>query len=996
MVKMPVCAPRLTCTGTGTCSGLVVSSCPFLLGACLRAWVRSKILSRSSLSVARTSSVLYNLCIVFVRRQTHSTGEGDVGGETTLWVMDGGAARPLARGAGAAGTAEQQQQQESYHHQLQKRTTAAGHGHRYAHPPAGAPAASAFRATATSAHLINRPATTSSSSSVTAGTQAQHQEQLQQQQHLYTQHLHRFTPTSSSSSSSPSTMSSAFAAAPAPAAAAASSASDPRELLLSPAYPHQMLHRPGFQQQQQQQNRLQEQRDYQQQHQQQQQQQQQQQHRAARSLPLSQQPAPPSGGIVGRGEVGAGPSSPLAQEASAVFRRPSNAHAHQYQPYDRQRSMTHPTSFLQQQQQQPASRPYDQMHMRPPPAPLSASPSSSTFGHSVFAGLEQGVTTGASAGRDRGGGDAAAGAGAGASGSVASATSATGGRADHSGGVDASRRRIANSACENCRRKRTRCTVDSARRDGICNNCIALGIDCHFSGVDKRKESVRDLRARVAYIENLLDRIRAADAGSSLMRDLIAEIKADAGREGKTYVNTASSRSTRDRGLSGSSTITKMEPGRGTGENDGGAAGDTSRSSVGRKRGDQLSGSTSTSRQPSPVFKKKRSRSRDSSSDEKSVKSENVGDEPDVQACDYATGSRNPTTFDSDMHESGGATDEQGHMGTQPTQPDARPSLTTKLSDTPSSIADDELTATLSDLVDRLTIATDGSLRAVGATSNLVFSGSHFGTLSPPTSPSGRPDSAGGANSSSMRTTLGDELVLGSAPAGLLSQAAGLGPTTDGASMAQSIAPGTESAQHVHGRGEHNKPGAYDTGLHRDMHGAGNPFFADQPDETFAYPNGRPASVEVRLPPNTSKETVDRLLNLYFIWHQCVFPVISRPAFLESMETGGPYFSPLLLNVRSLAIRSKLLVCANANVHAGNPRTRLAVVRSPIPPLGSVGPSYCWQRLFRSRQGPPRCRFRETVNHNGTGALAHGEPGVSMWARRARLAVQRYLLPARP
>ena len=551
--------------------------------------------------------------------------------------------------------------------------------------------------------------------------------------------------------------------------------------------------------------------------------------------------------------------------------------------------------------------------------------------------------------------------GAATGGQIASATSsATGGKGNtHAGSVDASRRKIANSACENCRRKRTRCTVDSARGDGTCNNCIALGIDCHFSGVDKRKESVRDLRARVAYIENLFDRIRAAEVGSSLMRDIIAEIKADAAREGKTYINTNSSRSTRDRGLSGSSTIAKMEPGRGAGEIDGNAVGDTSFSSVGRRRGEQLSGGASASGQPSPVFKKKRSRSRGTSSEEQSVKSEDVGEEPNVQACDYATGSRvpQPTTLDTDMHESRIARDEEGHIGTQATQSDARPSLTTKLSDTSSSIADDELTVTLSDLVDRLTIATDGSLRAVGATSNLVFSGSHFGTLSPPTSPSGQPDPAGGADNSSMRTTLGDELVIGTAPAGLLSQAVGLGPTTDGASMAQSMAPGIESAQHAHGRSDQNKPGAYDTALHRDMQGAGNPFFADQPDETFAYPNGRPASVEVRLPPNTSKEIVDRLLNLYFIWHQCVFPVISRPSFLESMETGGPYFSPLLLNVRRPASPSRLQVFANMNEHTGNPRIRLAVVRSSIHPLRPVGPSHCRQRLFRSCKGVARCGF---------------------------------------
>lgn len=73
----------------------------------------------------------------------------------------------------------------------------------------------------------------------------------------------------------------------------------------------------------------------------------------------------------------------------------------------------------------------------------------------------------------------------------------------------ASRKRIAQSACELCRKKRTRCVIDpESDHPQKCNNCINLNADCVFSGVDRRKESVKDLRARLAELEQLFERLR--------------------------------------------------------------------------------------------------------------------------------------------------------------------------------------------------------------------------------------------------------------------------------------------------------------------------------------------------------------------------------------------------------------------------------------------------------------------------------------------------------
>ena len=68
------------------------------------------------------------------------------------------------------------------------------------------------------------------------------------------------------------------------------------------------------------------------------------------------------------------------------------------------------------------------------------------------------------------------------------------------------RKQIAQSACELCRKKRTRCVVEPDRDQ--CNNCRAFQVNCVFSGVDRRKESVKEMRSRLAYLECRFERLR--------------------------------------------------------------------------------------------------------------------------------------------------------------------------------------------------------------------------------------------------------------------------------------------------------------------------------------------------------------------------------------------------------------------------------------------------------------------------------------------------------
>ena len=77
-------------------------------------------------------------------------------------------------------------------------------------------------------------------------------------------------------------------------------------------------------------------------------------------------------------------------------------------------------------------------------------------------------------------------------------------------------------------------------------------------------------------------------------------------------------------------------------------------------------------------------------------------------------------------------------------------------------------------------------------------------------------------------------------------------------------------------------------------------------DTTKSISSGRSGHLEivigpgVELPEGTTTETVEHLLNTYFLWELPLHPVISRPAFLKHMADGqGVYFSSLLLNVSS-------------------------------------------------------------------------------------------------
>lgn len=71
------------------------------------------------------------------------------------------------------------------------------------------------------------------------------------------------------------------------------------------------------------------------------------------------------------------------------------------------------------------------------------------------------------------------------------------------------RKRIAQSACETCRRKRTKCIIESGNTD--CTTCRNLNLECVFSGIDKRKESVRELRARLAQLESLFEKLQSVE-----------------------------------------------------------------------------------------------------------------------------------------------------------------------------------------------------------------------------------------------------------------------------------------------------------------------------------------------------------------------------------------------------------------------------------------------------------------------------------------------------
>lgn len=81
--------------------------------------------------------------------------------------------------------------------------------------------------------------------------------------------------------------------------------------------------------------------------------------------------------------------------------------------------------------------------------------------------------------------------------------------ADQSRSQGPLKKRIAQSACETCRRKRTKCVIEPGHIE--CSVCRSLRIPCLFSGIDKRKESVRVLRSRLARLETIVGKMMTAD-----------------------------------------------------------------------------------------------------------------------------------------------------------------------------------------------------------------------------------------------------------------------------------------------------------------------------------------------------------------------------------------------------------------------------------------------------------------------------------------------------
>lgn len=82
-----------------------------------------------------------------------------------------------------------------------------------------------------------------------------------------------------------------------------------------------------------------------------------------------------------------------------------------------------------------------------------------------------------------------------------------------------------------------------------------------------------------------------------------------------------------------------------------------------------------------------------------------------------------------------------------------------------------------------------------------------------------------------------------------------------------------------------------------------------------------------RISPSIPRSLIVELLNTYFIWYQCAFPIVSRQDFLASLAAGGEHFRPCLLNVRIAADVPRSVCLLTSPI--GCLGTCLAVVRQP-------------------------------------------------------------------
>lgn len=75
-------------------------------------------------------------------------------------------------------------------------------------------------------------------------------------------------------------------------------------------------------------------------------------------------------------------------------------------------------------------------------------------------------------------------------------------------------------ACELCRKRRSKCVVEA--EGGECQVCLASGVPCVFTGVDRRKDNLRTTRSRLNYLEDCMRRLRCCPSTEvqNVLRDM--------------------------------------------------------------------------------------------------------------------------------------------------------------------------------------------------------------------------------------------------------------------------------------------------------------------------------------------------------------------------------------------------------------------------------------------------------------------------------------------
>jgi len=421
------------------------------------------------------------------------------------------------------------------------------------------------------------------------------------------------------------------------------------------------------------------------------------------------------------------------------------------------------------------------------------------------------------------------------------------------------RKRIAQSACELCRKKRTRCVVDPENpynlryadsRGLACNSCISQNIECVFSGVDRRKESVRELRSRLSFLEALFEKLRnlAGNDDAHALREQLEVIKSS--KPSQTAINLSISNGY-VRGAGAPSL-----PGHHHHHH-------SSSSGDAKPSKEALAQALNHSSTDASSSKKRRNTSKDGSGAH-GLKSGGAGGVADDSDNEIYSEDEDDSAIEDDHHH-------QNRHHTSHSLTSSRKEKAAAEDGSPStpegSEVGDHFAANLSELVDRLAISTDGSIHAYGATSNIVFSNETTNhtlssTSDPPESPPViLPPQVPKSN-------------IQPAPSGL--------PGVTASPALSAVHPSSTSAS-----------------SNQAIASASTALTSTNASPRAAFAGGRPLSVENAnfLPPGTTMQTIQHLLNLYFMWHHLVFPVLSRPVFVEHLCNGGKYASPLLLNV---------------------------------------------------------------------------------------------------